>query len=85
MPTSRQAVCGVVVGRCVRNVLRYEGQMHKENRELVKEKVGEVAEHYVDKVLGRIDRIMDGESIGSMIDSDLENLSVDKNFEIMRH
>ena len=68
----------------IQRVLQHQTTMHVENKELVHEKSHQVAEHYVDKLINRLGRLMEGESIGSMIDSELENLSVDKNFERMR-
>ena len=32
------------------------------------------ANNYVDKVLGRVDRMLQGEFLGDMVDSDIENL-----------
>ena len=44
-----------------------------------------VAIHYVNKVFGRITRMMNGDELGSMIDSEYENLEIDDAFERHRH
>ena len=66
-------------------MLKHITETRNEEKELVKEQSFPVARHYVDKVLGRLDRILEGESIGSMIESELENLQIDDDFEMMRH
>ena len=43
-----------------------------------------VAAWFINKVIGRVGRIMDGEMIGDMVDSELENLNIDLEFENAR-
>jgi len=43
-----------------------------------------VAVNYVDKVLGRVERMMNGEELGAMIESELEDLDIDLSFENRR-
>ena len=74
MPTSRQAISKQIMVNSMVNVLKHITETRNEEKELVKEQSFPVARHYVDKVLGRLDRILEGESIGSMIESELENL-----------
>jgi hypothetical protein len=40
------------------------------------------AQFYIDKVLGRVGKMLDGEVLGHMVDSDIENLDVDHDFEM---
>jgi hypothetical protein len=40
-----------------------------------------LARHYLNRVEKRMKRILNGEYIGAMIDSDEENLLVDEDFE----
>ena len=42
------------------------------------------AEWFINKLIGRVGRIMDGEMIGEMVDSELENLNIDLEFENAR-
>ena len=43
-----------------------------------------IASHYIDKVIKRLGRIQAGEQIGPMVDSELEDLEVDNDFELQR-
>ena len=43
-----------------------------------------LAIHYINKVEHRINRMIQGESIGSMIDSEFENLEIDESYERIR-
>ena len=43
-----------------------------------------IANNYVEKVYGRIDRMLKGEFLGEMVDSDIENLQIDQDFENQR-
>ena len=40
-----------------------------------------IAKWFVDKMQARVERILDGDVLGPMVDSDLENLEVDYDFE----
>ena len=56
----------------------------EERRRLQFSKYYELSEHYINRVYKRIERQLKGEDIGSMIDSDLEDLEIDVSFEILR-
>lgn len=56
----------------------------EERRRLEFSKNYELSEHYVNRVYKRLERQLQGEYIGSMIDSDLEDLEIDVSFEIIR-
>lgn len=43
-----------------------------------------MAENYVNRVLGRVKLMKEGFYIGEMVDSDLENLNIDIEFEAIR-
>lgn len=44
-----------------------------------------IAAHYFDKVLNRVSLKLEGHSIGSMIDSEFEDLQIDSEFERQRY
>jgi len=43
-----------------------------------------MANHYVEKVIRRLARLVNGEELGGMVDSELEDLEVDDDFELQR-
>ena len=56
---------------------------------MVEEEVQRTAEvseplacHYVEKFLRRLARLLNGEELGAMVDSELEDLEVDADFEL---
>jgi hypothetical protein len=44
-----------------------------------------LAEWYAIKVCGRVGRMLQGEYLGDMIESDLEDMEIDDDFEMQRH
>ena len=57
--------------------------------DMVEEEVQRTAEvseplacHYVEKFLRRLARLLNGEELGAMVDSELEDLEVDADFEL---
>jgi hypothetical protein len=40
-----------------------------------------LAVYYIDKVFARVDRMLQGQYLGDMVESDIENLQVDLEFE----
>ena len=43
-----------------------------------------IADWFINKLIGRVGRMMEGEDIGDMVDSELENLNIDLDFENAR-
>jgi hypothetical protein len=43
-----------------------------------------IASNYVDKVIRRVRRMLNGEVLGDMVESEIENLQVDQDFELQR-
>jgi len=71
---SRQVICKMTFDNVLQNVCRYQKLEEEEEYDLRRHRVRPVAEWFINKLIGRVDRIMDGEMIGDMVDSELENL-----------
>ena len=41
-----------------------------------------LADWYINKVLNRVDRTLAGEHLGDLVESDLEDLEIDDDFEL---
>lgn len=75
---------GLFAGKCVENVLNHIGYMEREE-DLREGYISQpIVNHCMNKLLNRIDRTMDGEVLGDMVESDLEDLRVDDDFEEVR-
>ena len=84
VPRSRQAICRPLVQKCFQNVLDHQNALAEEDFWHRSELFEPLARHYVDRVLKRLRRLLDGEYLGGMVDSEFENLEVDDEFERQR-
>ena len=81
---SRQALCPPTARRCLQNVLNYLDHLEAEDHQLEAAQARPAAARYLDRMLGRVDRILGGEVLGDMVESELEDLQVDDSFEEIR-
>jgi len=81
---SRQALCPPTARRCLQNVLNYLDHLEAEAHQLEAAQARPAAARYLDRMLGRVDRILGGEVLGDMVESELEDLQVDDSFEEIR-
>lgn len=65
-------------------MMRYQEVQDDEDHKKELEIYRPLATHYIDRVCKRVDRILGGDQIGHMVDSDLEDLNVDAEFERIR-
>ena len=84
VPRSRQALCRPLFYKCLRNAFASQTAAIEEERELKAELYEPMANHYVEKVIRRLARLVNGEELGGMVDSELEDLEVDDDFELQR-
>lgn len=73
-----------VARSCINNIEEVYQQRLQEDYLLRDEINVPEAEWYVDKLEGRLERLLDGEELGGMVDSDFEDLLVDYEFENAR-
>ena len=66
------------------DMMRYQEIQDDEDHKKELEIHRPLATHYIDRVCKRVDRILGGDQIGNMVDSDLEDLNVDAEFERIR-
>jgi hypothetical protein len=81
---SRQALCLGFGNRCFDMAIDFQNQMKEEEVRLEMLKHTPQAEWYVDKVWSRVGRMLGGEHLGDMVESELEDLAVDHAFELQR-
>ena len=78
---SRCYICADIFKRCHENIYTFQNALQKEEYILKYNENVPLAGYYIDKVLGRVDLMLQGEYLGEMVDSDIENLLVDQAFE----
>lgn len=68
--------------RCFELVVAHEMQLFEDQTRLQMEKHLPLADWYISKVLNRVDRTLAGEHLGDLVESDLEDLEIDDDFEL---
>ena len=65
----------------VKDYYKFQKREEQEEYDLKVEIMQPIAKWFIDKMIYRVERILDGEDLGPMVESDLENLEVDYDFE----
>lgn len=81
----RVAIIKPLMTRIVGGIVNHISVLNVEQHKYYSELNGKVATHYVNKMLTRVSHLLQGEDIGSMLESEFENLAVDEEFEDLRH
>ena len=66
-------------------VIAHQNDLYDEQIRLQMERHIPLANWYMTKVLNRVDRIRAGEHLGDLVESELEDIEVDNDFELQRH